>query len=627
MSKRSADNHRFDQILASGQTKSDQHRQSHTRRKVGFDQLDGWHSYQDNVPEGCVLYPVRRLERGQVIWFNFHLAKEMGLIPNSHPNQLTESLEKKVIETFSLQIVNEYDQARQQHLQTGSVLPNKYMATRYLQLQHKDKRGLSSGDGRSIWNGCIEFNGKKWDVSSRGTGVTRLSPGAAEAGRYLQTGNEDFGYGCGLADTSEMMGAALFSEIFHRSGIPTERTLAVIDLGKGVGIGVRAAQNLLRPAHFFLWLKQNKRDVLTRSFDQFIIRQIENKKWDFSASSKSRYQRALLEIATSMAKFSALLERRYIFAWLDWDGDNLLADAGIIDYGSIRQFGIRHDQYRYDDVDRFSTNLNEQKRKARLTVQVFAQMIHYIESGQKRPVARFKRSTACLLFDREFEKARLEEFTVELGLNAEQAKRVMSQNQEQLVQLFQLHSKLESEKTRAPVQKVPDGINRPPIWNIRRVNRELAAKWADRENQHGLPGLDWFIDTARSQFAKRYDLKRTARREKVWAQYLLKYDSVMRVALGTNPNSSTLHQWVKRVEKANLEARMTGNASEYILDEVFRARKRGVAVTDILAALDHYIELQTPFSPIRSGLRALPKTAGQLLTAFVNLSLEHEEEI
>jgi transcriptional regulator with XRE-family HTH domain len=48
---------------------------------------------------------------------------------------------------------------------------------------------------------------------------------------------------------------------------------------------------------------------------------------------------------------------------------------GIIDYGSVRQFGIRHDKYRYDDVERFSTNLNEQKNKARLIVQVFAQLV------------------------------------------------------------------------------------------------------------------------------------------------------------------------------------------------------------------------------------------------------------
>jgi len=35
---------------------------------------------------------------------------------------------------------------------------------------------------------------------------------------------------------------------------------------------------------------------------------------------------------------AAVLEEEYIFNWLAWDGDNLLASGAILDYGSIRQF-------------------------------------------------------------------------------------------------------------------------------------------------------------------------------------------------------------------------------------------------------------------------------------------------
>ena len=30
--------------------------------------------------------------------------------------------------------------------------------------------------------------------------------------------------------------------------------------------------------------------------------------------------------------------------------DVVISNAGIIDYGSVRQFGLRHDQYRYDQL-------------------------------------------------------------------------------------------------------------------------------------------------------------------------------------------------------------------------------------------------------------------------------------
>lgn len=62
--------------------------------------------------------------------FNFNLAKEMGLI-NEHDHKLTKDLVKKILETFSLTIINEYDIAQKkkfkkikiQHLY-GHALPS-----------------------------------------------------------------------------------------------------------------------------------------------------------------------------------------------------------------------------------------------------------------------------------------------------------------------------------------------------------------------------------------------------------------------------------------------------------------------------------------------------------------------
>ena len=102
------------------------------------------------------------------------------------------------------------------------------MATRYLQLQHPDKRGKTSGDGRGIWNGEFRGRGGTWDVSSSGTGATCLSPAAAQTGKFFKTGDRAVGYGNGYNTLDEGLSAALMSEIFHRNGIPTERTLVII---------------------------------------------------------------------------------------------------------------------------------------------------------------------------------------------------------------------------------------------------------------------------------------------------------------------------------------------------------------------------------------------------------------
>ena len=157
-----------------------------------FDQLNGIHPWQTAVPEGFIAYQARVLRSAKVAYFNFDLAREMGLIEKDHPNEISKSLEKKLIETFSLQIINEFDIENGFEYPEKDIKQNLYMATRYLQLQHPNKQGKTSGDGRSIWNGFLNNKTGQWDVSSRGTGVTALSPGSVESGKNLQTGQLPF---------------------------------------------------------------------------------------------------------------------------------------------------------------------------------------------------------------------------------------------------------------------------------------------------------------------------------------------------------------------------------------------------------------------------------------------------
>ncbi len=363
-----------------------------------FDVLDGQHSWRDVARDGFIDYFARPRQGGRTLYFNFDLAKELELIPANHAKKITRDLDQAILKTFALQILNEYDLANGKTSSDEGVRPHPYMATRYLQAQHKDRRGLTSGDGRAIWNGSLRtVRGVTYDLSSRGTGATRLSPGAQIADSPVKTGDDSWGYSCGQAELDEMLGTALMSEIFHRSGFPTERTLAVIDFGDGTAIGVRAAPNLIRPAHLFRYLKQGRHKELKASIDYLLERQVKNGEWVLPAhnSRRERYRRALTFIARSYGRLAAICEEEYIFNWLAWDGDNVLANGAILDYGSIRQFASKHDKYRYDDVDRYSSTLTEQRFWARELVKVFAQAMHFTRTGRKLSVRRFKSTRAA----------------------------------------------------------------------------------------------------------------------------------------------------------------------------------------------------------------------------------------
>ena len=88
---------------------------------------------------------------------------------------------------------------------------------------------------------------------------------------------------------------------------------------------------------------------------------------------------------------AAVLEEEYIFNWLAWDGDNMLASGAILDYGSVRQFAAKHDKYRFKDVDRYSASLTEQRSWARLIVQTFAQAMAFVCSGEKQNLRAVQR--------------------------------------------------------------------------------------------------------------------------------------------------------------------------------------------------------------------------------------------
>ncbi len=589
-----------------------------------FDLIDGRHPWQQQMPEGFVGYPVRNLKVGKVAYFNFALAREMGLLPASHADEMTPALAEKILETCNIQIINEWDQA---NVYKGPQKPHSYMATRYLQLQHANKQGKTSGDGRGVWNGTYRFKGTTWDISSRGTGVTCLSPGSVEAGQPLRTGAAEFGYGCGLADTTELIGSAIMSEIFHLNGLGTERVLTVIDLGKGCGIGVRAAPNLIRPAHLFLYLKQGRQDSLKRGCDYLIQRQVENGEWKIDLRSPDRYTKMLREISLSFARFAAYLERNYIFAWLDWDGDNVLANAGIIDYGSIRQFGLRHDQYRYDDVQRFSTNLNEQRGKARQTVQVFAQLVAFLETGKRRAIEDFENCTAVRDFDREFDCEIRRVFLKQCGFDDAQIE-ALSARRSEVEKLYSSFLVLEKTKTQAPMKKVPDGVNRPAVFNMRAVLRELPSL-VRNEGDWTSPSAQTLLDLMSTSYAKKVDKRlRGKLRERIDA-FLKAYVAAMKLACGQRTDVS-VRAIASRAADMNRAGRITGNGAEFVVEAVMNARRRGLTFADIQKGIELFVQSQSP-TLTRSSRKSTPadlsSAAGRLFQELSAITMDWEEDI
>jgi len=548
-------------------------RAARARRYPRFGRIDGSHPWKRRVPGAYVDYAARRRHGGQVAFFNFALAKELGLVPRQHPERLNRALERAILRTFGLRIINEWDYLHRVRVPARERLPGTYMATRYLQLQHPGRSGKTSGDGRSVWNGTITHAGVTWDISSCGTGVTRLCPATALEGRFFRSGSRTASYGCGTAALGEGIAAALLSETFHRNGIATERVLAVIALPNGQAINVRAGRNLLRPSHFFAPLKQGDLARLRAAVDVFCERQIANSDWPELAPGPARLRFMAEETARVFARAAATFESEYIFCWLDWDGDNVLANGGIIDYGSVRQFGLYHREYRFDDDDRWSTTIPEQRVKARFIAQCFAQIRDFVATGRKRPLATFRRDPVLRIFDAEFAAVKMRLFVHKLGFRPATGAWLTRAHAPALARLRRAYAHFESARSARGPRKAADGLTWNAIFSTRDLLRELTRHFECARRP--LPARE-LITLASSSYASTTDRACTPTRVRRARELQREYLALLRAAARheKRPLAELLAEVARRSAVINRRERITGDGAEYATDRLLRYRRR-----------------------------------------------------
>jgi hypothetical protein len=540
-----------------------------------FARINGEHPFKNQVPGGRVEYKARIRKSGKVAFFNFGLAKDMGLIPKTHPHQLNPELEREILDTFNILIINEYDVIQKVKIPEEDILPHTYMATRYLQLQHPDKSGRTSGDGRSVWNGTIRANGLTWDISSCGTGATKLSPACNINKKFYQTGDPSISYGCGLSEVGEGLETLFFSEVLGKNGFRTERILAIIEHEKGLGINVRANPNLMRPSHFFGHLKQGNFTTLKQVADYYIGRQIENKAWPQTTfkNDKEKYYYLAHQVAKSFAHTSAKFEDEYIFCWLDWDGDNILMDGGIIDYGSIRQFGLFHGEYRYDDIQRFSTTILEQRQKAKYIVQCFIQIADFLTTGKKRSLSHFKNHDVMKYFDVYFQECKNKNLMQKIGFKKHHVDFLLRNHNSLVTKFRKTYSYFERAKSKRGLYKVADGVTRDAIFCMRDIMREYPQLYLTRRS---LLETSEFIEVIKSSYARRSDLKLTDVRKKQILKFQNFYVALVNAVekdLKTDKNQLLL-ELTMRASVINKYDRVTGNSISFIVQKVQKLRPK-----------------------------------------------------
>lgn len=588
-----------------------------------FDKIAKEHPLYKKVQDSCIPYQARVIRKARVGYFNFELAKEMGLIDEKHPHKMNPELEEKIIDTFSIRIINEYDKVHNVNYQKRVIKENTFIATRYLQLQHDSKTGKTSGDGRCVWSGTVKRGRVTWDINSRGIGVTALAPGVVKLNKPIKSGTGGkYGYDCGMAELDELFGAALNSKFFHLMGVNTERVLAIIDHGKNLGVGVRAGTNLLRPAHLFVYLKQGRYDELKKLTDYLIERQNKNNSWNFSSDHQKKYDLMLNEICISFAKQAALFERNYIFVWMEWDGDNILCDGGIIDYGSIRHLGLRHDQYKYDDVERFSTNLNQQRIKAKIIVQSFAQLCDFLKRKYKKPLKKFKNHKVLKDFDKIYENELLKIFLNQIGFDEVTSRRLLGKHRKKVERMYHHFSKLEKIKLNKKTRRIEDGINNPAFINMRKYPAVISQRFLENihnfKKYHPNPKEIFYKIRSKKGHHKKPTLSILRTIKKCGKAY-------KELILQTNLSPKTILEKLNEAT-SNQVLPLTGDGSIFIIEILMKKRKeKSISYQEMQTIIDNLACFQ--FKNINHLQKKLSPRVQEIIDECVDIIEDYSEEI
>jgi hypothetical protein len=328
---------------------------------------------------------------------------------------------------------------------------------------------------------------------------------------------------------------------------------------------------------------------------------------------------------------AAVLEEEYIFNWLAWDGDNMLASGAILDYGSIRQFAAKHDKYRYKDVDRYSASLTEQRYWARLIVQTFAQTMAFIRSGEKQNLREFKDAACLKVFDSAFENESYYRILWRIGFTPEQIDQLMQTAGKEIKEFHRSLTYFEDLKVSKGIEKLPDGLTHKPLFLIRSLLRQLPAYYVAQtlnrvDDESAYMPHDIFLRVMAASYVGKRDLRLTPSRSTQVKNFQQCYLRLI-AALG-EPLDEVLKTLQERSAVINHRHRLTGDALVFIIEEVVGLTRKA-KVSGLQEALDAFIDSQVlipgrwqPVAPEE----LKPKTLKSKLLVTIQENLEEYKE-
>jgi len=351
-------------------------------KKIGW-QFDNSYS---KLPESMLsrLNPTA-VKSPKVVLFNYSLSKEIGLNFSDIDN-------KKMALLFS-----------------GNQLPQGSEAIAQAYAGHQFGHFTMLGDGRALLIGeHVTHDKKRYDIQFKGSGITP----------YSRNGD-------GRAALGPMLREYIISESMHHLGIPTTRSLAVVETGESVlretilkgAILTRVASSHIRVGTFqYAYLSKNKNDLKTL--------------FDYTVERHYPHIKKLKSPAVELLKIVLEKQIDLICNWMRigfihgvMNTDNMTVSGETIDYGPCAFMDKYDPNTVFSSIDHYGrySYLN-QPSIAKWNLERFAEsLIPEIDTDTKKAIS--VASEVLKEFPKKYKNIWFEMMRKKLGLIGEDLKR------------------------------------------------------------------------------------------------------------------------------------------------------------------------------------------------------------
>ena len=200
---------------------------------------------------------------------------------------------------------------------------------------------------------------------------------------------------------------------------------------------------------------------------------------------------------------------------------------------------------------------------ARLIVQIFAQAMAFICSGEKQNLRAFKDADCLKVFDAAFENESNHRILWRIGFTPEQIDQLMQTAQKEIKDFHRSLTYFEDLKVSKGIEKLPDGFTHKPVFLIRNLLRQLPAYYVAQtmnrvDDESAYMPDDIFLRVMAASYVGKRDLQLTPSRSAHVKNFQQCYLRLV-AALG-EPIDESLKTLQERSAVINHRHRITGDA-------------------------------------------------------------------